>query len=471
MENILLEKMCEKYEEYLVDESKFQGWADSISFPENAEEVCRILRQMERDHIPVTIQGGKTGITGGAIPQGGHILNLSRMNQVLDADSEGCTITVEPGIPLMDLKKEILKRFGRQKLFWPVQPTEESATVGGVAAVAAQGPNSLYYGSSKKYITGVKMACCDGTILEFDRERDGEKLDQILGGEGIAGVLVSLTLKLIPKPEDIWGICFFFEEEEKLAAFADAFRENSWNHGDAWLTTCEYLDKESIRLIQERKQDMAKIRELPDVDEKFQSMVYLELEGSPDSIEELAEELMELAAEYESDPEEAWALSGEIEVERLRAFRHAAAESVNLCVEANRKETPILTKLAVDYKNEKSSFSELLAYYREGLAQSGLNHVIFGHIADGHLHVNLLPKTEEEYERGIGLLRSWAEELQKKGGVLVGEHGIGKLKKNILSGLLPKEKIDGYRELKKQYDPGFLLNPGDISDWEEEVCG
>ena len=79
MEKNLIESMGEKYEEFLIDESKYRGYADSISFPESEEQVCQILRQMKERKIPVTIQGGKTGIVGGAVPHGGHILNLSRM--------------------------------------------------------------------------------------------------------------------------------------------------------------------------------------------------------------------------------------------------------------------------------------------------------------------------------------------------------------------------------------------------------
>ena len=74
----------------------------------------------------------------------------------------------------MDLKKEVLRLFGKEKVFWPVQPTEESATVGGVAATSAQGPNGYWYGKSSQYIVKVRMACASGEIVEFDREKDEE---------------------------------------------------------------------------------------------------------------------------------------------------------------------------------------------------------------------------------------------------------------------------------------------------------
>lgn len=165
----LSEEMSEKYQEFLIDESKYQGWAESISFPETEEEVCQILRQMKENKIPVTIQGGKTGITGACVPAGGHILNVSRMNRVLFSDPENLTVTVEPGMTLMDLEKEILRIFGKKKVFWPVQPTEKSATVGGVAATAAQGPNEFFYGDSRQYFVSARMVCMDGHVEEWDR--------------------------------------------------------------------------------------------------------------------------------------------------------------------------------------------------------------------------------------------------------------------------------------------------------------
>ena len=113
----LIYPMREQYEEYLIDESKFSGYADSISFPESEEEIQEVLRELEAAHIPVTIQGGKTGITGAAVPEGGHVMNLSHMNKVkgsrLLEDGTG-RITVEPGINLIDLEKAIVAASARR---------------------------------------------------------------------------------------------------------------------------------------------------------------------------------------------------------------------------------------------------------------------------------------------------------------------------------------------------------------------
>ena len=109
----LIYPMKEQYEEFLIDESKFSGYADSISFPESEEDMQEVLQELKKERVPVTIQGGKTGITGAGIPRGGHVMNLSHMNKVKDSvlleDGTGL-ITVEPGINLIDLGKEIAAR-------------------------------------------------------------------------------------------------------------------------------------------------------------------------------------------------------------------------------------------------------------------------------------------------------------------------------------------------------------------------
>ena len=137
-----------------------------------------------------------------------------------------------------------------------------------------------------------------------------------------------------------------------------------------------------------------------------------------------------------SDPGCVWATSGETEVEKMKAFRHAAAETTNLFIEEMRLKEKRITKLGTDMSLANQDFITVLHMYREGLREKGLYGCIFGHIGDNHLHVNILPKDYEEYERGVTLIRTWAEQTKSKGGQIICEHGIGKLKKKILEGIL-----------------------------------
>lgn len=413
----LIFPMAEQYKEYLIDEAKYEGYAESISFPENEDEIQIILGELREENISVTIQGGKTSITGAAIPKGGHILNVSRMNHVCNSyvaeDGTG-RITVEAGINLMDLTKEIEARFRKTPMFWPVHPTETSATIGGILASGAQGITHMYYGAASKYITGLHFVDADGQIWELKQENqilapDGSMVSEteaVLGKEGITGVITTVTLKLLPKPESIWGIAFFFSEKECAGNFIEICKKNTIEIADAHNIAVEYIDKETIALIEKHKNTIAKIKGLPDVPENTAAMVYIELCGLEDGVEAYAEQFMEWAAECESDIDTAWAVSGESEVEKLRTFRHAAAETCNLCIEAARRECAKITKLGTDMYWTSGTFTDFLNDIEQTKAETGLDIVVFGHALENHMHINILPKNEKQYQQGIELIQS-----------------------------------------------------------------
>ncbi len=454
--------MSKVYQEYLIDESKYTGEAQSISFPESEEELLKILAQLRDAQVPVTIQGGKTGITGGSVPGGGHILNVSRMNRVKDSclsqDGTG-RIVVEPGLNLMDLQKEIFARFRKEQMFWPVAPTETSATVGGIAATGAQGITRLLYGDSRTYIEKIKVIDGNGRCLELTK---AEELDDFLGKEGITGVITELTLILVPCPEEMWGILFFFEEEKGALQFIDQMKtagQESEGRG-AQVASVEYLDGRILSMIEARKGTMSRIRELPEVASDVDGAVYVEIHGAENEIEEIAEGLMELAAEQGSDPDTAWAVSGSGEVEKLHAFRHAAPETCNLFIEEMHQKDPRITKLGTDMLVKEENLWGQVQTYRADLEEAGLQGCIFGHGLEGHLHINLLPDSYEAYEAGIRLFRTWAAEVLNGSGRVLEEHGAGKLKSRIYGELLAGAYQEENERLKSTYDPKELFNQG-----------
>lgn len=465
MRDQLIQPVKGRYEEYLMDESKFCGQADTISFPNSEEEVVQVVQEMKAQGVPITIQGGKTGIVGGSIPQGGHLMNLSRLGRVVDhgTKEDGTAwITVEAGMPLMELKKEITSAFHSNDWYCPAEPTEPTATVGGVAATGAQGIQAFYYGGSGQYILAFRMVQADGTVLELHREQDSAQMDEILGGEGLAGVITQVTLQLVKKPASVWGITFFFETTHDVCQFAQRISQRELRGEEAAVSAVEYLDRSTIDMIESRKPMMTKIKEIPDVDPQYEGMVYLEIQGQEDGVEALAEELMEDAMECGSDPDVAWALSGENEVEKMHAYRHAAAEISNLRIEELRREDPVITKLATDMEFPHGELEELLTLYRKGLEETGLEGCIFGHLPKCHLHINLFPKNGAEYETGVQLLRTWGKECLARGGSPIGEHGVGKLKRRIYGEDIPSCYVEHGKQLKQTYDPEGLFNQGNI---------
>jgi len=463
-------KTDQTYQEFLIDESKYQGFAESISFPVSEAEILAVLAAMREHKTPVTIQGGKTGLTGAAVPLGGHVMNLSRMDQCKEHEVyENGTVllSVEPGINLIELKKEIGKIPSEKGLFWPPDPTETSATVGGIVASGAGGLTKLLYGSIEKYVESIRLITSDGNIHVL---RGKDELANVIGREGITGIISQLTLKLVEKPDQTWGISFFFNSHENAEDFVDRILQEKPTVDTAKVAAIEYMDRSTIDLIEARKEFMSSIKELPDIESEVSDLVYFELQGEENGIEELAGQLMALAENHNSDSDKAWAVSGEMEIERMHAFRHAAAETANLRIEQARRQDQRITKLGADMTLNNITFGAAIRQYRQDAKKAKIKYCIFGHAAGIHLHVNLLPESYEEYRKGIKLLEMWARITCKEGhGTVVSEHGIGKLKKTLFRELGSKEYLEECKMIKHQWDPIGMINRGNIFDWKEDI--
>ncbi|WP_213951364.1 FAD-binding oxidoreductase [Tepidanaerobacter syntrophicus] len=474
MSQELIYQIDEKYKEYLSDESRMTGVADSISFPKEENEIIKIITRLKKSNTPITIQGGKTGIVGCAVPIKGHVLNLSNMNHIKDfIKSAGGEyfIKVEPGVSLLELNKEINMLENKEELFWPPDPTEPSATIGGIASCNAKGICSYAYGDTKKYIDQIRVVQSDGIIRDIKRGEElisfaNSKIDLIdvyLGGEGMFGLITELTLKLKPKPKFIWGIAFFFKYKEDIFTFAESLITSNLQSQESYIAAIEYIDRETIDIIEKRKKFMSKLQSVPDIEPENTGMIYIEIHGDKEeSIETIAEKLMELAISNNSDPDKAWALSGDIEVEKVRNFRHAAPESVNAFIEEMHQQDFRITKLGTDMSVKNENFSSILTKYETDVKNENLKSCIFGHLLENHLHVNILPKNYEEYKRGITLIEKWAEYISLKNGRVVTENGVGKLKKSLFLKATPPKYIDEIRKIKCMLDPEGIWNPGNM---------
>lgn len=470
----LIYPMQEKYQDYLSDESRLVGQAVNISFPENEEEIIEVIKVMRGSTTEITVQGGKTGINGSAVPIRGHILNLSQMNRVkkFSTTAEGNTLLqVEPGVTLLALKRELAKIADDPELFWPPDPTENLATVGGIASCNAKGLCSYLYGETRNYIAGARVVQSNGTVKEIRRGdtkisflgRQKDLLDVYLGGEGMFGTISELTLKLQPKPKEKWGIIFFFAKQEDVNAFADDLRQKDICTAGASVAAAEYMDRATIELIQEEKEFMPKIKELPDIDSNSLAIVYVEIHGMSEAGNEaVAEKLLEIAVKNGSNPERAWAVIGDNEVEKLRAFRHAAVDSINLFTARLILAEPEITRLSMEMKFGDILFQSAVTKYQDESIREGLKFCIFGDIRENHLHVNLLPDNYLQYVKGKNLFMKWADSLKGRDSKIVMGNGIGKLKKSLFMQMAAQEQINEIIKLKNMYDPTKLWNPGNM---------
>jgi len=509
-----------EYIEYLRDESRIQGEADTISFPQSPEEIREDLHPCMDQHIPVTVQGARTGITGGAVPQGGHICNVSRMNKVLGAASSGIDgaylVRVQPGVLLCDFlesldkgdfdtsfwpddDKKILDELrSKGPFFFPPDPTETSASLGGMISCNASGARTFSYGSTRKYVQDLSVELISGAHLDLHRggnhaeklsfsltsvegrtfsgklpgyrlppiksaaglfaEPEMDLIDLFIGSEGTLGVITEANLIVIPKPRSIWGIAAFFPDQESSLSFVQKIRKQE-NKPAA----LEFFNHRALNLLRDQKKANPAFGELPEIDGAYHTAVYVEYHGnSDDETEEMVYALAELMVECGSSEDATWIADSEKELVKLKDFRHAVPEAVNLLIDNRRKSEPGLTKLGTDMAVGDDKLEEVMHLYDSGLSEAGLESVIFGHIGNNHLHVNILPKSLEEYEKGKELYLQWAENIVSMGGTVSAEHGIGKLKTGFLKKMFGEEGVRQMEEVINVFNQGKILNRGNI---------
>jgi D-lactate dehydrogenase (cytochrome) len=510
------------YPDYLRDESRRTGKADSISFPKTESELISCIKLAHKQKMPVTVQGARTGIAGGAVPEGGAILNLSRMNRILglryDPSRNTYIVKVQPGVLLSELREAISKRQIESKgmpagnfealekfradglFFFPPDPTETSASIGGMVACNASGARTFFYGPTRKYVEGARIVVMDGSVLDLKRGRQKasgrtfsvktdsgraiegrlpgyrmpdvknaagyfvednmDMIDLFIGCEGTLGVFSEIELKLLPSPKVWTGVMAFFPSEESALHFVRQIRVKA-PHPIA----LEFFDHCALDLLREQKKTNPAFAEIPDMPSQWHTGIYIEYHGDNEqSVEDAVMMMSETMVEAGGDADATWLVSNEREMERLKDFRHAVPEAVNLRIDEKRKKEQALTKLGTDLAVPDAALDDVMALYHRGLDGSGLQHVMFGHIGNNHLHVNIIPGTMEEYQRGKNLYLQWASAVVKMGGTVSAEHGVGKLKTALLREMYGDAGISQMRALKALFDPDNLLDRGNLFD-------
>jgi D-lactate dehydrogenase (cytochrome) len=510
---VLIENVGDAYADYLRDESRRAGCAASISFPADADAMAAHVRLAAAEGRRVTVQGARTGITGGAVPDGGHVLNLSRMDAVgpvrtVGADGAGATVVVQPGVPLSSLR-EAVRSATAGRFFFPPDPTETSASIGGMASCNASGAQSFHYGPTRRYVQRLRVVLADGDMLELVRGReraegrrfrlttlagrviegrlpsyrlpsvknaagyfvedDMSMLDLFIGAEGTLGILAGVELRLVPCPPVAWGVQAFLPSEDAALEVVKRLRAAP-AAGRTAPVALEFFDAQALNLLRELKRDHAAFADLPALPADWHTGVYAEYHAADEAAAEQAVvELSEAMTAAGGDADATWLAGDRRDMERLKAFRHAVPEAVNLRIDERRRTEPGLTKLGTDLAVPDGALERMLQCYRRDLEAAGLAYVKFGHIGDNHLHINILPRSVDEYEQGKAMYRRWARQAVELGGTVSAEHGIGKLKTDFLRIMYGEEGIREMRALKRCFDPDGLLCPGNLFGHDEET--
>ncbi len=478
-----------EHEDFLRDESRRTGTADSISFPSSEAEVIEIVKAVRAQGGTITVQGARTGIVAGAVPQGGHILNLSRMNRI--GEVTGGSITVQPGA-ILDNIRESIECSG---LFFPPDPTESTASIGGMVACNASGALTYHYGPTRNWVQAVRMVLSDGDVIALRKGQcmaqgrsfsltteggrnisgdlpayvlpnvksaagyyvadDMDMLDLLIGMEGTLGIITEIELKLIPKPGAINGLTVFLPDEQSALKLVRILREQFSP------VAIEFFNHDALDLLRRMKSESSAFEKIPAVKLEYHTAVYTEFHAASDEeIEEPIMMMMESIMELGGSDEDTWYATNDRELEPLKAFRHATPEAVNLLIDQRKRDCPELTKLGTDMSVPDERLEEVITMYDADLAANGLESVMFGHIGNNHVHVNILPRSLVEYDRGKELYLDWAKHIVGWGGSVSAEHGIGKIKVPFLRLMYGDAAVSEMRALRLLFDPEETLNPG-----------
>ena len=529
MKRIRLNQNDDTYSDYLMDSSLLQGHAEELVFCHTTEEVKELLGECYTRKTPMTIQGAMTGICGGAVPSGGCILNLSEMTDITglryDETNEEYYIKVSPGLLLKDLNDMILKKrmntihwsdedkisyehFKQAKpKFFPPDPTESLASIGGMVACDASGACSFKYGSIRRYIEAIKVvALVEGvsevisikrghytfddinTLFHHDMPLpswrahnndlkdvaglyyadDMDLVDFFIGAEGVFGVITEVELKLINAPEIKMGLMLFLDNTHKMVDFIEWLRGVQNYDVDPLIEkpcAIEYFDKHTFEMLNGFRTLKTEISQLPSISDSHQGGLYLEFHLKEESmLDEVMTQLFDSLGTFGINETEQWLALEPSDYEKLKNFRHSVPECVNILVMNQKLLEPSIKKVGTDMAVPNKSLYDVLTMYETDSENKELKTFVFGHIGDNHLHVNVIPKDNNEYHMSLELVKSWGDQVIKWGGTVTAEHGIGKLKKELLKQMMTNRDIESMETIKKIIDPFGLINQGTLLD-------
>jgi D-lactate dehydrogenase (cytochrome) len=493
----------EEIQSYVADASNLAGGhAARVVFPEITQEVAEALHEATRTQSPVTIAGAGTGIVGGRVPFGGIVLatdRLSRIKEIVKEDGGGRAVA-EAGIVLADLRRAVESR----SLLYPPDPTEWSCYLGGTIATNASGARTFKYGATRNYVRRLTVALATGDVLDLTRgeiraDADGrlriplargrsiearlptyrmpqtrkhaagyfveprmDAVDLFVGSEGTLGVVTEAELKLLPMPEGLLSGVVFFAREDELLAFVREARaasletraeraSNEASRADAIdARALEYFDRNALEFLRAK---------YPAIPEGVAGAIFFEQETNAATEETLMTAWLALLEQNGALLDSSWFANGERDQERLREFRHALPVLVNEWL-AQHNQRKVSTDMAVP----DESFAAMLDFYRTTLDASHLAYVIFGHIGDNHLHVNILPRDDAEAQRAREIYMTFIRRAVSYGGTISAEHGIGKIKRDYLRELYGDTHLREMAALKRAFDPACILGRGNIFD-------
>ncbi len=416
------------------------GSAEALVLPENTEQVAELLDWCYRQGVPLTVRGGGTGLAGGAVPDGGIVVSLEKLDRVRSIEPELWRMEVEAGVRTGTIHRLALEN---GLLFPPDPGASEQSTIGGNIATNAGGPHAFRYGVTGNWVTGVEAVVPPGDVLTsggpLRKNVAGLDLtDLMIGSEGTLGIVTSAWLRLVPVPPER-GIVVGFYEDPRSGCDAIQMIMGSGIEPAA----LEFLDQGALR---------SSLGSFPAAaPERAGFAVIAETDGTAEEVIRVMAELREAMTEG--------ALLAPVEISDFAEIRNfwTWRDGVSIAVTAQRggkisEDVVVPVELLAEAVEETVAIGE----------RHGLPACSWGHAGDGNLHSSFLVDLadEDQMKRGNEAAAEIFEMAMKLGGSISGEHGIGSLKTAHVEDALGPVAVRLQAEIKKVFDPKLLLNPG-----------
>ena len=429
-------------ETHAIDKWNFASPPEVVVFAECAGDVSKTLAFAHQNKIPVTTRGAGIGYVGGAVPiEGGIVLSVARMNQILELSPPDGLAVVQPGV----ITKTLQDAAAARGWYYPPDPASlKECSLGGNIATNAGGPRCLKYGVTKNYVMGLEVVLADGTIVRTGgrchKNKTGFSLTELfVGSEGLLGIVTEATLRLIPHPQRRAMLTATFAHFSEAAAAVQTIL-NSGHLPSALEITDAFTLQAARNYLGADSLPAGEAHLIVEVDGRHSAV-----ESELPELESLLKDAKALSIEsHRDDPacEAVWHLRREFSYS-LRATG--------------------LTKLNEDIVVPRSKLVELVEFAQELAAKTNVPVACFGHAGDGNIHVNLMvedyddPEKKKPADEALDQLFTWI--LANKGAI-TGEHGVGLAKKRWFEQAVGRENFALHKAVKSALDPTFTLNPG-----------
>ena len=430
-------------EKYLSDQlGRKKGNASALVFVESTEEVSAVLKFAHANQIPVTPRGAGTNLVGSTVPHNGSIiLDLSYLNHILEIDKENFTATVEPGVILEDFQKYV-EGLG---FFYPPDPGEKRASIGGNIATNAGGMRAVKYGVTRDYVMGLELVLADGTVFTVGSKnrKDTTGLDIkdiVIGSEGTLAVITKCLLRLIGKPEKSQSILVSFNSlQSGIEAVPIILRQNLNP------TAVEFIERKVVKLGED-------FLSLKYPDPEAAAYLLLTFDGATAEIDGAIQKLEQV---LQGASRRVIILDGttpELDAANIWKIRGCLVKAV----EAVSEQEPLDIVVPI------ARVADFVEYVNKLENESGMQMISFGHAGDGNVHLCVVrggrseQLWESELNANLEKLYAKAKEL---GGLISGEHGLGVSKRSYFFAQTPAANVALMNAIKKSFDTKGILNP------------